>query len=49
MVTFLLLSLVQNIVKNWSIKMNVFDPNFESNTLSFFDSLLLIFWEGVSV
>jgi hypothetical protein len=39
----------QNISKNWSTKVNIFDPNFEPNILSFFDSLLLTFWDRVSI
>jgi hypothetical protein len=36
------------ISKSWSTKMNVSGPNFEPNTSSFFDSFLLIFWDGGS-
>jgi hypothetical protein len=43
------LSPSQNISKRWSIKVNVFGPNFEPNTSSLFDSFLLTFWDGGSI
>jgi hypothetical protein len=38
----------QNIIKSWSIKVNVFCPNFLSNTSNFFDSFLFTFWNRES-
>jgi hypothetical protein len=40
---------LQNISKNWSTKVDVFDLNFEPNTSNFFDLFLLIFCNGMSI
>jgi hypothetical protein len=40
---------LQNISKRWSTKMNVFGLNFEPNTSTLFDSVLLIFYNGRSI
>jgi hypothetical protein len=39
---------LQNISKRWSTKVNVFGLKFEPNTSTFFDSFLLIFYNGGS-
>jgi len=39
----------QNINKNWSLKVNVFDSKFVSNTSTYVNSFLLTFWYGRSI
>jgi hypothetical protein len=39
----------QNIRKKWSIKVNVFGAKFSTDTLTFFDLFLLIFWDGGNI